>query len=752
MQGVFAGFAVKRRAAAAALVVAAALAVALGLWAARRAPHAHGGDGGAARGFELAGRVVDRVGEPIAAATVTARTAAGEPVVATTDADGRYRLLLPSRAAVRVRVDADGFVGDELGGVEPPQAGLELSLARRLGLEGVVRANGRPAGGAEVIVAGVGGTRTAQAGPDGTFSFGGLAEGRYALRATRGNEAAYLDGVNVAAVDGGSGVLTVELQPATVVGGTLRDRGGKPIARGEVILAEADGAPLPRSATTDAAGAFRFVAVLPGSYVVTAHADGFYPSEPRTLRVGHAPATLELRLDPGATLHGRVVDERGNPVAGAAVEVSGEAPDGTPIAITAESGAAANAPRLEPSGELGILRGPIPYPPPVPLPDSAPPPKAFVTDADGAFRIGGLPAGRLVVAATHPDFARGTSEPVQVAAGGDATVNVVLSRGVELGGRVSDDRGDPVAGAEIVGPGGVLAVTDGRGEYRLAHVARAMTLSVRAAGYLPGTRAVSPDERGPFDVTLKKAEGRLGGEVVDDRGAPVSGARVEISAPPLAPRWVTTDRGGRFHADGLGPGPYHVVISHADYAPATYDNVAPADDARLGVQPGGGIDGDVRDARSGGVPGGLRLEATPDGGKPMLLPVSRGRFRVTALPPGRVTLTASAPGYVAWSRAVDVPGGDRLHDVTVRDVTVELERGGTVVGDVLDDDGNPVADAEVAAGAVRGRSDRDGNFRLAGVAPGRVRVTAGKGGQVAQEEVEVRADDESRVELRLGGS
>jgi len=709
----------------------------------------------------VAGRVVDRLGRPIAGARVTARAAGGgaardgggggAAVVSTSDGDGRYLLRLGSGAAVRVRVEADGFVADELGGVVPPQAGLELALSRRLALEGMVRAHGQPAGDAEVTIAGASGTRTAKSGPDGAFSFGGLAEGRYALRAVRDGQAAYLDGVMVATGDAGTGVVTVELQPATTVSGKLRERGGRPIAGGEVTLSEADGAPLPRSVTSDNEGNFRFEAVLPGSYVAGAHADGFYPAEPHPLRVGKTPATLELRLDPGAIIEGRVVDERAQPVAGADVAISGEAPDGTPIAVTASSGAAAAATgaRVEPAGELGILRGPVPYPPPVPIAEAAPAPKQFRTDDKGSFRVTGLPAGRLVVVATHPDFARGASEPMQVAAGAEVRVTVVLSRGVEVRGRVTDERGDPIANAELTGDGTALATTDARGEWDIAHVARPMTLTVRAPGYLPATRAVSPSERGPFDVTLRRAEGRLAGEVVDDRGAPVSAARVEIAAPPMPVRWVTTDRAGRFDADGLGPGPYRVVVAHADFAPATFDAVAPTSEARFALVPGGGIEGEVRDARLGGVPAGLRLELAA-GGKTQLVPVQAGRFSVTALPVGRATLTASAPGYVTATRDVDVVGGDRLHDVTVRDVELELARGGTLTGRVRDDNGDAAADATVTVGSLHARTDRDGNFRLDGVTPGTAHVVAEKAGSgAAADDVEVRAGDESRLELRL---
>ncbi|MGZ3427692.1 MAG: carboxypeptidase-like regulatory domain-containing protein, partial [Polyangia bacterium] len=133
--------------------VAAAAVVAGGallMMHAGRRPLAGGRDGGVTAGgrWAVAGRVVDRLGRPIAGARVQARPAGGDGgawLVAATDVEGRYVLRLGSGAPARLRVEADGFVVEELGDVEPPQAGLEFTLARRLALEGVVRARGQAA-------------------------------------------------------------------------------------------------------------------------------------------------------------------------------------------------------------------------------------------------------------------------------------------------------------------------------------------------------------------------------------------------------------------------------------------------------------------------------------------------------------------------------------------------------------------------------------------------------------------------------
>jgi len=628
----------------------------------------------------------------------------------------------------------------------------DLATMRRAGLDGVVRSSGRSVAEAEVQLAGPSGFRTLRSGPDGAFYFPDLIEGRYVLRAQKEGLAAYLDQLTVGGADAGEAVLAVELRAGVGVAGRLLDRGGRPVDGGEVTLVEAPSGPLERKSKTGSDGRFVFDGVLPGGYVVGARADGYWPAEPRAITVAAKPLALQLRLERGATIDGRVVDESGKPIAGAQIEASGEGPDGAPIAVSGVGTFAGSDGRLEPTGELGVMRGAIPYPPPVPAPrrPTGEAARGFLSASDGRFQLIGLPAGKLVVAATHPDFARGVSAPVETHAGGTAGVTVTLRRGEVVRGRVVDDRGQPLAGVELADAQGTLAVTDGRGEFSLPHVDHELQVTAQKPGWLPVTRAIGPPTRDSGDWTLARAEGLVGGVVVDDRGMPVAGARVDVSAASGAPRRLVSDGRGRFRADGLPPGPYRLEVVHGDYAPARLAGVPAEDGVTVTLQLGGGIDGTVRDARTGEVPRGLTLELVSGARKVPLVVDRRGHFEGLALPTGKAVVSARAPGYVSRALPVDVPAAERPREITLRDVELELERGGSVAGRVTDADGDPVAGADVTTSSAHTRTDARGDYHLDGVAPGRVTVRAESAAHGAADEIEVRSGDESRLDLRLG--
>jgi len=112
-----------------------------------------------------------------------------------------------------------------------------------------------------------------------------------------------------------------------------------------------------------------------------------------------------------------------------------------------------------------------------------------------------------------------------------------------------------------------------------------------------------------------------------------------------------------------------------------------------------------------------------------------GHFAFQGLPPGKVSVAASAGGYaVSEARIVEVVAGSRNTDVVF-----ELQREGIVQGRIVDDQtGNPIARALVVfrppypAGARRARSTSDGKFRLKGISPGTISVEVSRTGYMTR--------------------
>jgi hypothetical protein len=245
-------------------------------------------------------------------------------------------------------------------------------------------------------------------------------------------------------------------------------------------------------------------------------------------------------------------------------------------------------------------------------------------------------------------------------------------------------------------------------------------------------------------VTRAPAAGRVTGVVVDERGFPVAGARVTVDGAGFH-GGATTDKRGEFRVDGLPDGVLALAAAHPEHPTARLPHVAAGDDLRVQLAPGGGVEGEARDRVSGAAPPGLVVVVESGGEKREASIERRGHFRAVGCPPGAATLRATAPGYLAASLAVEIPAGEFAHDVTLRDLRLELELGGEVVGTVRDARGDPASGVEVTAPGARARTDAGGRFRLGPLAPGRVEVRAGG----AVEEAIVEAGRPSPVEIRL---
>ncbi len=496
---------------------------------------------------------------------------------------------------------------------------------------------------------------------------------------------------------------------------------------------------------TDRAGGFRIAGLLRRQYQVSVRATGYAP---RTAVVVTPGATrVELALDRGVTLDGRVVDGHGDPVANAQIELRTQDLDGR---VEWWNGSAATfrealfdaqvrGPRpLFPAGELGVTRGRVPLVPIVPLAfglevESAT--TGYVTDGQGRFHLADVTPGVVVVSAGHPAYVRSESDPLAVRAGETSQVAIVLHTGGTLDGRAMTERGFPVGGLLIEvrssrepTPRRVFTARDGtfRVPSVLGRVSLVALLGARVAARLEVE--VTDDATVPVTLELPAGLRRISGRVMDARGFPVGGATVSLTTTDraaLGSGTTVSAPDGTFDTLVGGVGGLSVEIRHPEFAPRSARVEDPSRPMRFELSRGASIAMELHaDGCTPGVPARVELRAPC------------GPFRATAVPgaelriervcAGRSQLIVEAEGCVRYTATVTVPSEGHL---TLG--RVELFAGGGAEGDIVDRFGSPIAGAIVGleanaseTAATAARSDRQGLFRVTALPLGDQRIVA----------------------------
>lgn len=293
--------------------------------------------------------------------------------------------------------------------------------------------------------------------------------------------------------------------------GTVLDADGAPIANADVSLQTTGTS---ESASTDATGHFALHQPA-GSYRLAV-------THPR-YRKAEQPLTLPAKdvtivLDSGGSISGKVVDGAGKPLASAEVmAVPGVLDD------------------LLREFEGGSTKA--------------------TTDADGAFEVTGLLAGRWVLAASGASLPSTPSEPIVLQPGEHREgVVITIDAKVDLSGVVVDEKRQPIPGARIKWdpadekeafravlldavqgrmdqalrffPSSSYTDADGKFEVRGLPLSD-VKLDISATGFEDVERKASRGER--VEVTLKRVGGRMKGRVVDEAGRPLRRFRVEGS-------------------------------------------------------------------------------------------------------------------------------------------------------------------------------------------------------------------------------
>jgi hypothetical protein len=224
------------------------------------------------------------------------------------------------------------------------------------------------------------------------------------------------------------------------------------------------------------------------------------------------------------------------------------------------------------------------------------------TDTDGRYSIQGLDPGTFRVTAVASGYRMGVAYPVEAGAATVDGIDFELSRGNSLRGVVVDAQGRGIAGAYVLaspaGAGDPLnaasAETDINGSFRMTAPAEG-PLDVtalppdRAPILLTGIMPPDPDE--PTGLVLRVGPGgSLRVQVVDAEGAPAVGAFVSLNPLPafvgseierLLRPVPPTDGSGQIVIENLAPGSYAVTLAGRSDLPPRTIAVTPSGEATL---------------------------------------------------------------------------------------------------------------------------------------------------------------------------
>ena len=313
---------------------------------------------------------------------------------------------------------------------------------------------------------------------------------------------------------------------------------------------------------TDSNGICLLTKALPNASKLQLSKQG-YVSITKNLTITGPNDTLEFRLEEAIVIRGMVVNQAGEPVAGAKVYVSGHDPNRAKDR---------DSPRIK-----------LDY--------------SQMTDANGLWQCSSMPRvlDEIEIWIIHPHYMRlKRLIPDLALALRDLTVRrptFVLTRGNSWEGHVYDEAGRPIEKARVTLGSGysdfstyTMEETDPNGFFSFQGMPEDQSdwaIVIRAIGYAPEFRDC-PAEADPEPLAITMERGRtINGRVVDIERSPLQEVRVNIeswrSRNVLKSVAAMTDEEGRFLLEGVPFDEVSLRFEHSNYS-MSYRVVFPEED------------------------------------------------------------------------------------------------------------------------------------------------------------------------------
>ncbi|HEX7155118.1 MAG TPA: carboxypeptidase-like regulatory domain-containing protein [Thermoanaerobaculia bacterium] len=747
------------------------------------------------RGYAISGKVVDRNGNALSGVTVTAREAeqaggmvrrivftgapTGDEDQVQTAADGTFTLR-SKEGTYDFSFRREGYAVKNVRAVQIGNAAkpVEATLDPGVEIAGRVTRNGAGVEGVQISSFMTGEMVRATTAADGSFRISDLTPGAIMFNISKGED--FINetrNITAPAAD-----VQIELPPGGRVTGRVTDKAtGQPVTTFQAGLSGARsgggmtfmGPPQLRSFTSDD-GTFTLDNVPAGATQIIVQSAGYTTARTPNLTVeeGKTVEGVEVQLDTGVKLTGKVTTPEGTAVSGATVRLDtmpggrGMRMVGMDVAATTDASGEYVLETLEPGektfqiaaqGYLTATKtielkgkdqrldvqlssgqrvsGVVVTDSGAPVADAAVRASSAAaggmfsgqsarTDANGNFTIEGLAPGRYVFNASKSGYAEGTVRDFDIAAG--TPVRITLSSGGVIYGHVSGIAENEHAATTVEARGAngsASAALDPSGNYRIEG---APTGSVRVSATVmrgfqqrrsSAPKSVQLEPGGSVQLDLEfSGQTSVSGRVTRNN-RPMSNAAVAFYPRGGAAQTsanTTTDENGVYTISGLEDGQYNVsVIDMQRMAPyQTTFEVRGSGTFDIDMKTSS-LRGRVIDATTNEPLADARVQIRAADPQEAMFPRvittdPAGTFLMESVSPGRYVVTADKERFGA--KAVDVTVGDSAP----QDLEFQLERAEGVRLTVVDARDGRMLAAQMQVTDMQGRVMDNTGFRFGG--------------------------------------